>query len=333
MVIRDFKIDNAKGIGILLVVFGHCLWVSEDILTLIYSFHMPLFFMISGFLSINSLTTYKKILSRLFLPFIFFYLVSYLSWLPLNLFGNGDASQVDWYLPLKELLLLQRDKLQINGVLWFFPALIVVSVVDCCFKDKRYDWLGVAIFLLLTLIISIYDLDEVSLYWCLDVSVVSGLYFFIGRVIKRKNVLDASIFMGSSKYTLLIVASLFFIFLSMLNSKVDIRSLIFGEHLSLFLINALLGSLITYLISCIIGNSKTLQFLSIASITIFPLHLIVLRFLHAFEKVFFRNSSFEFFLPLINTLVAILICSVIHVFLNKYFGFLLGRGYGKRVTK
>jgi len=42
-------IDAAKGIGILLVVLGHSPGLPLFGVVLIYSFHMPLFFFISGF--------------------------------------------------------------------------------------------------------------------------------------------------------------------------------------------------------------------------------------------------------------------------------------------
>ena len=45
---RDKSIDIAKGIGIILVVYGHLACpISEEI----FLFHMPLFFLLSGFLS------------------------------------------------------------------------------------------------------------------------------------------------------------------------------------------------------------------------------------------------------------------------------------------
>ena len=57
---RDLSLDAAKGVGIILVVIGHA-WRGLDsagmignpnlfriIDTLIYNFHMPLFFLLSG---------------------------------------------------------------------------------------------------------------------------------------------------------------------------------------------------------------------------------------------------------------------------------------------
>lgn len=43
-------IDSAKGIGILLVILGHTYGIPDSIHNIIYSFHMPLFFIIAGML-------------------------------------------------------------------------------------------------------------------------------------------------------------------------------------------------------------------------------------------------------------------------------------------
>lgn len=44
---RDWYLDALKGIGIILMIIGH---VMSPIRNIIFSFHMPLFFFISGYL-------------------------------------------------------------------------------------------------------------------------------------------------------------------------------------------------------------------------------------------------------------------------------------------
>lgn len=46
---RNIEIDIMKGIAILCVMLGHSSWVSNALLTVICSFHMPLFFLVSGY--------------------------------------------------------------------------------------------------------------------------------------------------------------------------------------------------------------------------------------------------------------------------------------------
>lgn len=75
-----YWIDIAKGIGIVLVVLAHTQSLDSSISSLIYLFHMPLFFILSGYLlkSHNSSGSIKKIAlhkaHRLLLP-LFFYML------------------------------------------------------------------------------------------------------------------------------------------------------------------------------------------------------------------------------------------------------------------
>ena len=46
---RISYIDSLKGIGIFIVILGHTYQVPDLLHDIIYSFHMPLFFMVSGF--------------------------------------------------------------------------------------------------------------------------------------------------------------------------------------------------------------------------------------------------------------------------------------------
>lgn len=47
---RDKFYDNARGLGIFLLVFGHIFPYGSKVFAAIFSFHMPLFFIISGML-------------------------------------------------------------------------------------------------------------------------------------------------------------------------------------------------------------------------------------------------------------------------------------------
>jgi fucose 4-O-acetylase-like acetyltransferase len=72
---RNQTIDVAKGIGILLVVFGHS-WIvlheKGELSKIIFSFHMPLFFFLSGvFLNTNKtlISFTKSKISSLLKPY------------------------------------------------------------------------------------------------------------------------------------------------------------------------------------------------------------------------------------------------------------------------
>ena len=70
---RDYVIDIIKGIGIFLVVFGH---VIQDIY-IINSFHMPLFFVLSGATLCYSTkgSSISKRAKRLLVPYFIFSII------------------------------------------------------------------------------------------------------------------------------------------------------------------------------------------------------------------------------------------------------------------
>lgn len=75
---RDKSIDISKGIGIISVVYGHLVCLIERE---IFLFHMPLFFLLSGyfFSAKDTIRDFliKKIKSLL-LPFLLFYILSFI---------------------------------------------------------------------------------------------------------------------------------------------------------------------------------------------------------------------------------------------------------------
>ncbi len=48
---RNLTFDIMKGIGILLVLIGHVWQLPDSIHQTIYSFHMPMFFIVAGYFS------------------------------------------------------------------------------------------------------------------------------------------------------------------------------------------------------------------------------------------------------------------------------------------
>lgn len=76
---RNYLLDNAKGLLIFLVVFGHTLELFKDkfvvaksIYIFIYMFHMPVFVFISGYFSKNVSKARETAVTSLLIPFIIF---------------------------------------------------------------------------------------------------------------------------------------------------------------------------------------------------------------------------------------------------------------------
>ncbi len=89
-------IDTLKGIGILLVLLGHVSGLPSALHDIIYSFHMPLFFVISGFLFSGRPPVYsyvKKKFFRLIVPAWFMGLICGGPFFILLLLGKVESTE------------------------------------------------------------------------------------------------------------------------------------------------------------------------------------------------------------------------------------------------
>jgi fucose 4-O-acetylase-like acetyltransferase len=69
-------IDLSKGIGMVLVILGHCVCFGGNIHNIVFSFHMPLFFILSGIVFGNNQKNFVlKKAKALLVPYVYFCLV------------------------------------------------------------------------------------------------------------------------------------------------------------------------------------------------------------------------------------------------------------------
>ena len=131
---RDVTFDVLKGIGILSVMLCHLVYNEGLIHKVVYSFHMPLFFLISGYFVkdvncfVDFLNLTKKSARRLLLPFLvtMFMLVV---WGAILAYAKQD---IGFFMrPLLSLVLANADSIETQwgmpyaGCLWFLVALFV----------------------------------------------------------------------------------------------------------------------------------------------------------------------------------------------------------------
>lgn len=91
--VRNNTLDVAKGLGIWLVIVGHASqWGNPALAKYIYSFHMPFFFMISGYLYKKRTTKETAIngISRLIIPY---FIIGLSCAIPAVIFGYVETPQ------------------------------------------------------------------------------------------------------------------------------------------------------------------------------------------------------------------------------------------------
>ena len=95
-------IDCAKGLAIILVVYGHALTYFspnfDSVVHVIYSFHMPLFFVLTGYVSaysyngVNFYAFCKKKINALMKPYLWYGVVLFAFKFLKNFLSNANAA-------------------------------------------------------------------------------------------------------------------------------------------------------------------------------------------------------------------------------------------------
>jgi fucose 4-O-acetylase-like acetyltransferase len=175
----------AKGIGIILVVVGHfhpacspAYW--SEIRKIIYAFHMPLFFILSGYLYSHDKYSYRDLIrnkiKRLLYPFatiaVGFFPIKYIA---------GKIAHLEHPVDMSSVCSLFIDPVHsYMPLLWFVHALLLIFVV---YPLARLILNNFLILLLLIGIVSFIGSDDIIFGKSL-----ANMPFFVVGVILRENV-------------------------------------------------------------------------------------------------------------------------------------------------
>lgn len=329
-VVRHGFIDNARAIAILLVVFGHTDGVAKNVITFIYSFHMPAFFFMSGFLLRNSKLqhgpfAYMKSQARsLLIPYLFFGFLSTIYLLVSSAVKHMDISLGEAFIGL----LLGNAEDLVNTVLWFFTCLFSMSVTYYFLArvtSGRSLWV---LCLLISLFAAqIFDSKEPRLPWDFELALVGLFFYASGHYLANYDVGSFFATRSARSILFLLVGSGILFFLTVKSGRVDMAFMKFGNPI-LFVLNASIGIALLMAIASMMPVTRLSMFLSKNTIVIFPLHPL---FFSVFTGVamlgFGLPHSFQETLPwsLTYTLVAILLSIPASRVLFRYFPFFLGR--------
>ena len=175
-------IDWCKGIGILLVLLGHTLRTDFS-LVYIYGFHMPLFFFLSGLVCNEKKYKWKTFLrsrfNALILPFIVFYLLTWLYWLFIE--RSFRPITLEWWQPLLGMVYGAQwhGLMDHNGILWFLPCLFTTEVLFFAVSHINTKWKQAIVVAVLA---GIGLPIKSNLPWCLNIALVTLQFFWLGNL-------------------------------------------------------------------------------------------------------------------------------------------------------
>ena len=263
---RLFYVDLTRCIALFLTVFAHLYSADSKVRLYVYAFHMPLFFLLSGYLhkdfQLGDLV--RKVMRRLLVPFTFFMFLGYLYFVV-----SSRNLRPDIILGSIRGIILGKSILA-NDILWFLLALFFVKVIGNLFILYPQT-AGVPTLLLFVL----FNFSKHN--WLYLGSAFMALPFYLIGHYGKKIIQSVC----QVRYRLLLAGLLLSIsaLLSSFNGKVSMMATVFGNtgngllDIILFYLNALVGSLSIMCLSASIPSFGHLVCLiATSSISIVGLH-------------------------------------------------------------
>ena len=330
---RDARIDAAKGVAIALVVLGHAKGIPTEFTVLVYSFHVPLFFLLSGWLSHrrNAQTATQALATlvrTLLVPYAFFFFVAYGYWLITRHIGEKALrwGQVPWWEPIGGLLTGIGPQLYVHPALWFLPALFMTALAYFLLGKRLQPWTIALLMLPLAMLwIVIFPAMELRLPFALDVLPVALFFYACGALAGRVVSLPQSALKGCALAALLLVP---WLLLAWSNGRVDINQLRFGASAWKFILAALLGTSVVLLASPLAARSSVLRWMGRNTLLILCTHILIFFVLSGIAAVlglFPAGSKPGLAWAVCVSVISIALCVPLRVVFMRYAPWALGQ--------
>lgn len=313
-------IDMAKGFAIMLMVYGHAYSsydVYSPILTWLYSFHMPLFFLTTGILYGLKMKKAGKLslhfgnkCKTLLLPYVLYATLYGLLVALLRVIGGA---------PVKETIISQlMNVVYLGNAMWFLPVMFLASCLFLLTVNRKWVNISVSAAALAAglFLKANHVFLNAFLNACVGLSFITIGFYAVDLFTKKRKILYVAV---------IFLLSLFPIFF---NKTVSIASRTFNNPL-LYLLNGCAGTWVVYQL-CMhlekVAPSRLLRYWGENSIKVLCCHssvILVLRLLDykLFGDVLPRLGKWE---PFVFTaiIMAVLTCAmpVINKLLNWSFG-------------
>ncbi len=311
---RNCLIDVMRGIGIILVLLGHRS-LPNIMVKMIYAFHMPLFFFISGYLyrkcEFGKFVSNK--IKKIIIPYIIFWLISAI--IGFFAYKSGIIDNFDFDKLVEQFVYYTPNGFW-NGPLWFLPCLFVVEILFCFINQYLNKYSSLISFFVIPFLGYLCSRYNIYLIFKIDIA-FTGLFFYsLGNYISNKRKLTNKF---NKKYFLLDIP-IFIISIFKFNNLI-VQMIIgkYGNYI-LFLLNAVLGIYLTYQFACIIKDSFIFQTIGRESLIIMALHFIIyiIIFDPIQNKLYLNNFWIRNFVTILDVLICLLLCHIIYVFIyNK----------------
>ena len=349
-------VDNAKALGIIAVFYGHIvikIFATYPIpaaflqIKLIYSFHMPLFFLLSGYLVKETqhrklvIFIKNKFMTRI-VPFFFFNILVMPFYFITRIISNQDIDINQFQI----LLYLLTGSPIFNPLTWFLACLLSVEVINYFLypvlrKSRIVLCMAMVLFYIMgwglpykAAIINQYI--TIPDYWYIHEALVAYSFYLFGNLIAVCPILHKKMNPYLDVFLLLLTATFVLATFNMNNGPFKVHPVplfVIGGYGSflLFPLTALAGSICIISASRLMPSFSFMSFLGRNTLSLMGLNYIFITsmnisFIQYSIKIFSDNHNhFSVFMQCASlTCITLLLCVPFVIFLKRYLPFMIG---------
>lgn len=324
-------LDIAKGIGIIFVVIAHVNYMPA-LLTPIYSFHMPLFFILAGVVfNKEKFQTFRAFIKRrwktIIQPYLLFSIlaIGYV-FVSDQLFDAAkDLSPEEYIEAFVQIFLAQGSAGVLDPPLWFIPCLLAVEIMYFFLADVKLIF-RIPMCVALTgagwlLESGLLEFDNTLLPWSLDSALFAICFYATGNIISPYLIKTIKDIEASPKklticLCILLSAILIWIPLMLANGKITLGSKILNNGFLLYL-TGVLGTIAILSVSILADKCKFLTFLGKNTFCIMSVHYIYRKFtlpkyytwlgIPLYDREVFVETIIPFFVVFLFSVLSVLV--------------------------
>lgn len=180
---RDVTLDFAKGLAIILMIYDHIVGTGK----VITSFHMPLFFIISGYLLREEElgTCLRRKAKGLLIPYVIYtFVAAVVGVFKMRLYlGESAADTARYFFTKVGNIFLGKDIWLFWFVLVLFEATILYALIQKIFRSEALRWVASIVVFLGGYLLSQQTGNETPYY--IDLGLFAVLFLRVGDAAKR----------------------------------------------------------------------------------------------------------------------------------------------------
>lgn len=326
---RKTYIDTMKCIGIILIVMGHIPITNRPIHDWIFSFHVALFFFISGYLHKvvpMNMGFIRKNIYSLILVTVPYFIINRIFVAMQNLVFYQDKFNINDILTQPFFLYITGSSNM--GVMWFVVALfwmrIIFNTIVQYFTQKESAWILLLLFTILS--VSAYYSGFRLNYYQLSAVMLAMPIYCLGYLIKQGEWAERYI-INLSRTAKLFVTFIFLlltILFTKIFSSINLNALEVGTNIFSYYLQTTVGVAFIFTLSVLLPCHKIIVNISNGTMVILGFHMILIQCIKLVYKRIFHITTPPPYIDLYSGIIScilILVCLyplLVWILQNKY---------------